>query len=433
MSAIHFIIVAPGHFHAALIQKAMLPGVAPRVAVYAPLDGDLLDYLQRIAQFNSRAHAPTSWELDIRASADYRERFLHDQRGNAVIFSGGNRGKIDLMLEAVEGGLHILADKPWIIDVADFPKVEALLNQMMHRRVIVMDMMTERYEITTQLQRELVQDRAVLGELLPGTAEEPSLSIGSVHFLQKEVAGQPLKRPATFFDIYQQGEGLADVGTHLVDLVMWLLLPEQVIDYRRDIVLHDAQRWATVVSREQFRGVTGLPDFPAWLAPAIRGDSLHYFCNNAVDFSISGYRVGLHVQWDYASSGSDLHWAVVRGSRSCVDIRQGTQPGDQPELWIVPHRPADQQAVHQAVQARIEAWQDRWPGVVGEDVDGAIQLRIPPHYRLGHEAHFAEVLNQFLQRLANRSSYPAWEVSNLLAKYSITTKAVAMARQQPAP
>ena len=48
----------PGHFHAALVQKQMVPGIHPRVYVYSALNDDLLAHLARIQQFNSRADAP---------------------------------------------------------------------------------------------------------------------------------------------------------------------------------------------------------------------------------------------------------------------------------------------------------------------------------------------------------------------------------------
>jgi hypothetical protein len=48
----------------------------------------------------------------------------------------------------------------------------------------------------------------------------------SVHYLLKTVAGVPLRRPAWFFDINEQGEGLTDVGTHLVDLVFFVPVPQ---------------------------------------------------------------------------------------------------------------------------------------------------------------------------------------------------------------
>jgi hypothetical protein len=57
----------------------------------------------------------------------------------------------------------------------------------------------------------------------------------SVHHLMKHVAGVPNLRPAWFFDVTEQGEGLTDVGTHLVDLVQLTLYPEIAIDYRTDI------------------------------------------------------------------------------------------------------------------------------------------------------------------------------------------------------
>ena len=43
---VRLITLDPAHFHAALVQKQMLPGIAKRVAVYAPLGPDLLDALE---------------------------------------------------------------------------------------------------------------------------------------------------------------------------------------------------------------------------------------------------------------------------------------------------------------------------------------------------------------------------------------------------
>ena len=65
----------------------------------------------------------------------------------------------------------------------------------------------------------------------------------SVHYLLKMVAGAPLRRPAWFFDVGQQGEGLSDVGTHLVDLVPWVLFPDQAIDYRAAIQMRRRSGW----------------------------------------------------------------------------------------------------------------------------------------------------------------------------------------------
>jgi hypothetical protein len=57
-------------------------------------------------------------------------------------------------------------------------------------------------------------------------------------------------------------------------------------------------------------------------------------------------------------------------------------------------------------------------------------VTIPDKYRIGHEARFAEVTNDFLGYLANPASLPAWEKPNMLAKYFVTTAGVALSQQQ---
>ena len=47
----------------------------------------------------------------------------------------------------------------------------------------------------------------------------------NLHALLKYSNGVPQKRPAFFLDVRQQGEGMADVGTHLADLAQWTLFP----------------------------------------------------------------------------------------------------------------------------------------------------------------------------------------------------------------
>jgi len=119
----------PGHFHAALIQKEMYPGVAARVDVFAPLGWDLFEHLKRVAAFNARAERPTAWLTEVHASPDYFERMLRERPGNLVVLSGRNRGKIDRILASVRGGVNVLADKPWILKSEDLPKLESTLAE----------------------------------------------------------------------------------------------------------------------------------------------------------------------------------------------------------------------------------------------------------------------------------------------------------------
>ena len=153
MDEFRLITLDPGHFHAGLIQKEMYAGVSPRVAVYAPLGSDLTEHLNRVARFNSRKENPTRWELDIHAAPDFLERMLDERPGNIVVLSGRNRAKIGYIRAALDAGLHVLADKPWVIRSADLPALEEALAVSQAKGLVAYDIMTERYEITSMLQR----------------------------------------------------------------------------------------------------------------------------------------------------------------------------------------------------------------------------------------------------------------------------------------
>ncbi len=415
MDEFRLITLDPGHFHAALVQKEMYAGVARRVAVYAPLTPDLSEHLNRIARFNLRKENPTSWELDIHAAPDFMERLLEERPGNIVVLSGRNRAKIHRISRSLDAGLHVLADKPWIIEAPDLPLREQALASSRRQGLIAYDIMTERYEITSILQRELVNDPQVFGSILPGTAEQPAVCMESVHHILKLVAGVPNLRPAWFFDVQEQGEALADVGTHLVDLVQWTLFPDTALDYRSDLAVLSAAGWPTPVNREQFRQVTGGA-----------GEALDYRCNTSVTYTIRGIHTKLDVlwRWEAPPGTGDTHCAVYSGSKSRIEVRQGQEENYRPELYVVGGGPTVRSALHR----RISDLSGRYPGVALKDQGGEVRVTIPEVYRVGHEAHFAQVANQFFAYLRHPETYPAWEDANMLAKYYVSTRGVELSR-----
>jgi hypothetical protein len=420
----------PGHFHAGLVQKEMYPGVDPTVHVYAPLGPDLLGHLGRIAAFNARGERPTRWRLEVHAGPDFMERMLREKPGNAVVLSGRNRGKMDRILACVGGGLNVLADKPWLISAADFPKLEKALDLADEKRLVAYDIMTERSEITTILQGELARDPEVTGTVGPGSAAEPAVEMESVHNLMKVVAGAVNLRPAWFFDTEEQGEALGDVGTHLVDLVPFLLFPGQPVDYRSDIRVLGARKWPTVLDRAQLLRLTGDKELDPALAARLKDGRLDYFANGEVSYTIRGTHVRLRALWNYEApeGGGDTHAATLRGSRARVQILQGAEQKWRAELYVVPNRPADAAGVKAAVQRRVaELAKDR-PGLAVEDEAARLRVVIPDRYRVGHEAHFAQVTERFLGYLKDPSTLPKWEKANMLAKYWVTTQAVEMSR-----
>ena len=73
----------------------------------------------------------------------------------------------------------------------------------------------------------------------------------------------------------------------------------------------------------------------------------------------------------------------------------------------------------------------RYPGLaVGENGTEA-RIVIPDRFRVGHEAHFAQVTNKFAEYFQSPQSVPAWGKANMLVKYFVTTRAVEAARSYP--
>jgi predicted dehydrogenase len=438
MPDVRLMTVDPAHFHAALVQKEMYPGVSERVDVYAPLGPDLAEHLNRIVAFNSRSEHPTTWALEIHTSRDFFPRMLRDHPGNVVILSGRNRGKIARIVASVEAGLHVLADKPWILKSDELPALAAALTEAEARGVVAYDIMTERFEATNMLQRELVNDKATVGEMVKGTAEEPAVYMESVHHLKKVVAGAPNIRPPWFFDTAEQGEGFNDIGTHLVDLAQWTLFPEQAIDYQSDVRVLAAQRWPTWIPEQDFRSVTNQPRFPESVAGSVKNGKLEYYCNTLVSYTLRGIHIKLNVIWDWEppEGSGDTHFAAYRGTRARIEVRQTRADRFLPELYVVPATPAMKPQVLLAVQAKIEALQKGHPGIGVEERGAEIRITLPDSLRVGHEAHFAQVTASFLKYLRDRRTLPRWERPNMLAKYYVTTRGTELSRggpSRPAP
>lgn len=428
---IRFITLDPAHFHAALVQKEMYPGVSPSVAVYAPLGTDLTEHLLRVARFNLRPDNPTAWKLDIHTGPDFLERMLKERPGNLVVLSGRNSAKIERIRLSINAGLNVLADKPWTLDSRDVPKIQQVLNTAEEKGLVAYDIMTERYEVTSALHRELVNTPAVFGTVVPGDQKNPGVFMESVHRLMKSVAGVPSLRPAWFFDVEQQGEALADVGTHLVDLAQWTVFPDQLLDYRKDIQVLDGKHWPTVITKEQWRRVTGEQEFPAYLSSYVKGDRLDYYCNNFVAYTLRGVHIQMNVLWDFEGPPpNDTYVAKFRGTKSRIEVRQGKEQNFRTEIYIIPNTPALKAEVLAGLRKKVAALQTKLEGLSVEDRGAELHLVIPDRHRVTHEAHFAQVTRQYFEYFRNPKSLPAWEKSYMLAKYCVTTKGVELAREK---
>lgn len=420
----------PGHFHAALVQKQMLPGVSPDVRIYAPDGPDLALHIERIERFNTRPDAPTSWKTTVYRGPDFLERMIAEKAGDVVVIAGNNRAKTRYILESVKAGLHVLADKPMAITPADYDLLREAFAVAAEKGLLIYDIMTERFEITSQIQRFFAHQTAFFGAVDPGAPDDPSVIKESVHHFYKLVAGSPLQRPPWFYDVAQEGEGIVDVTTHLVDLVQWGVFPGRVLG-SDDAKVLSARTWTTRVTREQFERSTKTPEFPDYLRGWRTADGdLEIPCNGEFTYTLNGIHARISVTWNYEApdGGGDTHYSLLRGTKVSAIIRQGREQNFKPVLYLEPREGVDPATIEAPLARAAADAAEQWPGVVVVREDKGWVVNVPQTYHVGHEAHFTQVAQNYIRYL-QEGKMPDWEAPNMLTKYHTIMDAYRQSRK----
>jgi predicted dehydrogenase len=404
----------PGHFHAALALRDAQPRLTDEVHVYARDGAELEAFLRLVRSFNERARSPTRWKLHVYRGPDCLDRMCAERRGDIAIVAGKNREKMAAIRRLHDNGFAVLADKPWVIDSSGMQ----MLRQVIAAGPPAIDIMTERHDSANRLQRALIAQRPLFGELRRSSAET-AIELKSVHHLSKTVNGAPLRRPPWYFDVAEQGEGITDVTTHLVDLAQWMTADLPGTDI---LELRGARQWPTEVSRQWFAQITGQAEFPVELGIAAASGKLDYRCNARIDFLCKGIAVSVEALWALAApaGGGDTHFALARGTAAEVQVRHDAETGFVSEVSVRPV--ASQAAFEKKLSAALEALESEFPGLSAQARGEGFQVFLPEALRTTHEQHFATVLDHFLDKLDTKESsrQPADE---LLARYQLLTQA----------
>lgn len=412
------VIVNPGHFHAALTLRERHPLINDDIHVFAEDGPDVDHFVDLVHAFNERAVNPTRWTLYVYRGADFLEKLLAQRPGQVAIVAGRNSEKMLLIHLLHARGFHVLGDKPWVIESTQI----GLLREVIASAPLAMDIMTERYDAANRLQRALARTACVFGDFrIDG--DQPAIEIRSVHHLYKQVNKQPLQRPAWYFDPAEQGEGIMDVTTHLVDLVQWMMGTDTHFDFGRDVEALAARQWPTVVTHEMFSRITGLADFPAFLNERVVEGALQYVCNAALSYRLRGVPVLIETLWELEepAGGGDLHRAILRGTGCELCVERGVETEFQTVLVV---RPAHgSKAYARTLADCIKALQQEFPGLALEPAGTDFRVVMPSALRTTHEQHFAAVLQTFLAYLAD-GSWPAHLGTDLDTKYTLLSRAL---------
>jgi len=414
----------PGHFHAALTLRERHPRVRDDVFVYAQPGPELDDFLGLIDAFNRRAERPTAWRPAVRAGGDSPARLEAERPGEIVILAGRNDRKIGLMRRCHDAGFHVLADKPWLAG----PEGLDDLHRILAGGPLAVEIMTGRHDVTSMLTRKLVADAEVFGDFAPPEAGAAAIEMAGVHHLEKVVNGAPLRRPAWYFDVRAQGDGIADIPTHMVDAAQRLVAASPArAAAGRPLELMSARRWATSVPLTVFGRVTSHSEFPPEISHAVDGSTLAYTSNAELWLRIGGVTVSLETRWDLTEprGGGDTSRTLVRGTRAEICVEQSAATGFRRRLSVVPRQDAER--LERALDRALAAGQAEHPGVAAAPTERGWDIRVPRALDTGHESHFPLVLADFLG-LVEQGAAPPSLTADTLAKYTLLAQASTAAR-----
>ena len=431
---VKLIVLAPGHFHADLLQKNKLEQTNDSVHVYAQEGSELEQYLARVESYNSREENPTQWQEVIYRGNNFLEKMLEDKAGNVVVLAGNNKEKTHCIFESVAAGFNVLSDKPMAINKENFELLKQAYDTAQANNTMIYDMMTERYDVLNIIERKLINNKDLFGELQTGTVSQPSISMESIHHFYKEVSGQPLIRPSWYYDVEQQGEGIADVTTHLIDLAHWKSFPEEAINYNADVEVISATRWPTELSLQDFTKSTNTDTFPSYLDKYVEDGKLMVYANGTINYKVKDINVGLKVIWNYkAPEGSgDTFSATMKGTKANINTIQNKSTNFTKKLYIEKAANVDKDEFEYHLYDAIEQIKKDFPTVSIKPSTTNVQeylINIPAEEKRAHEAHFQNVAQNFFNYLVNQN-LPQWEISNTLAKYYIITSAVTIAKEK---
>ena len=279
------------------------------------------------------------------------------------------------------------------------------------------------------LQRELSQQPELFGSCSRARPTIRRSRKESVHHFSKIVAGAPLKRPQWFFDVRQQGEGIVDVTTHLVDLVQWEAFPGTDAEAERRegaerAPLDDADHAGAV------QKVTGAKQFPEFLQRDVKDGVLQRLLERRVHLHAARRaRAGVGDVGFRGAAGQRRH-ALLRHARHEGEPRhpQGAEQKYKPVLYI------ERAAVRDAGRARGRGQQGRRasPGrsspaspCAARAIAGPSRCRSDTTSATKRTSRRSR--ENFLRYL-RAGKLPEWEVPNMLAKYATIMQAYRLSR-----
>ena len=145
-----------------------------------------------------------------------------------------NQNRIDEVELCSQHGVHVMSDKPLVLNQKDLNRLDAVLS---HGSIELGMMFTVRFMPSVWELKQVI-DRGEIGDLV-------NIEIFNPHRLM------PANRPEWFFRAEESGSIVVDLFTHSVDLLYWLSGRDPIVDYQTAVtksILKDKPEFFDIAS-----------------------------------------------------------------------------------------------------------------------------------------------------------------------------------------
>ena len=212
--------------------------------------------------------------------------------------------------------------------------------------------------------------------------------------------------------------------------MQWEAFPEVVLK-KEDVEMLSAKHWTTSLTKDMFKKVTQLEEYPAYLQKYVEDDVLKPYSNGEINYKLKGAHARVSVVWNFAApeGTGDTYNSSICGTKCNIIIKQDKEEDYQSHLYIKANVDEGLNEINSALEEVVNNQLcSQYPGIALERLDNKLwTVHIPAKYKVGNEPYFKAYTENFLQYLTS-GSLPDWEIANMLVKYYITTEALKMAQ-----
>lgn len=362
----------------------------------------------------------TTFRVAETHTTDIMGALLSGGKANVAYVGGFNTERGVLGERLTANGITVLSRQPLVAGRLSMQYLQNMYRSAAETKALIYDLVPARFYEEAVIVKALLTQQEFSGGLIAGSEDAPAIVMTRhLNFVEWK-DGNMIQRPVWFFDVNRQGDGFSGLAPYL-DLVNWITLPEQKLDYIADVKLLKSRKWPALLNRYEFANLTGQQSYPDELKTYINPyNELAVSSNAEIRYLLRGKAVSVAVDWDYDSEENrgDTFEGILQAVNFTVEVKSEDRHNI---IYITPKESAGQQVFEQKLQEILAK-----TGIQAVNFEqtaaGKYKILLPEGNDRNPDKYMASSVRTFVDYY-KKGRVPEWETSFILAKYQLISDA----------